>query len=89
MVRFPVGTRDFSLLYSVQTSSGAHPTSYPMGIGGSFPEVKRLGREADHSPPSSAVVKKAGTIPPLSHTSLWCSDCLSAGTLSFYPTLKK
>jgi hypothetical protein len=28
--------------------------SYPMGIGGPFP-----GREADHSPPSSAEVKNA------------------------------
>jgi hypothetical protein len=28
---------DFSLLHSVQTNSGAHPASYPMGTGGSFP----------------------------------------------------
>jgi hypothetical protein len=27
-------------------------------FGGSFPEVKRPGREADHSPPTSAEVKK-------------------------------
>jgi hypothetical protein len=30
-------------------------TSYTMGTGGSFPGVKRPGREADHSPPTSAV----------------------------------
>jgi hypothetical protein len=36
----------------VQTGSGAHPASYPMGTGGSFP-----GREAEHSNPSSAEVK--------------------------------
>jgi hypothetical protein len=29
-----------------------------MDTGGSFPEVKRQGREADHSPPTSAEVKK-------------------------------
>jgi hypothetical protein len=28
-------------------------------------EVKQLGREADHSPPSSAKVKNGGAIPPL------------------------
>jgi hypothetical protein len=32
--------------------NGVHPT------GGSFPGVKRQGREADHSPPTSAEVKK-------------------------------
>jgi hypothetical protein len=31
--------------------------------------VKRSGREADHSPPSSAEVKSVGAIPPLPHTS--------------------
>jgi hypothetical protein len=34
------------------------PTSYKMGTGGPFPGVKRQGREADHSPTSSAEVKK-------------------------------
>jgi hypothetical protein len=43
----------------VQTGPGVHPTSYPMGTGGFFPGgVKRSGREADHSPPASAEVKK-------------------------------
>jgi hypothetical protein len=40
------------------SGSGAHPTSYPMGTGGSSPGVKRPVREADHSPPTSAEVKK-------------------------------
>jgi hypothetical protein len=35
-----------------------HPTSYTMGTGSSFPGVKQPGREADHSPPASAEVKK-------------------------------
>jgi len=58
-VRFPVGARRlfFSHRYRVQTGSGTHPASYPVGAGGSFPEIKRPGREADHSPPSSSEVK--------------------------------
>jgi hypothetical protein len=47
----------YSLLHAV-TGSGVHPTPYKMGTGGSFPGVKRQGREADHSPPPSAEVKK-------------------------------
>jgi hypothetical protein len=42
----------------VQTGSGAHPASCTMGTGGPFPKDKaRPGRDADHSPPSSAEVK--------------------------------
>jgi hypothetical protein len=37
VVRFLAGTRDSSLLLSDQTDSGAHPVSYSMGSGGSFP----------------------------------------------------
>jgi hypothetical protein len=47
-----------NFLHVVQTGSGVHPASYPMGTGGSFSGVKRQGREADHSPPTSAEVKK-------------------------------
>jgi hypothetical protein len=35
-VRFPVETKHFPLLYSVQTVSGALPASYPLGTGDSF-----------------------------------------------------
>jgi hypothetical protein len=38
-VEFRYG-KDFSLLHSVQTGSGAHPASYPMGNEGSFPWSK-------------------------------------------------
>jgi hypothetical protein len=56
-VRSPTGA-DFSSSPCVQTGSGAHPASYPMGTGGSFPGGKaRPGRDTDHSPPSSAEVK--------------------------------
>jgi hypothetical protein len=51
------GSTDFSLHHRVQTGSGAHPASYPMGTEGSFSGIKRPGRETDHSPPSSAEVK--------------------------------
>jgi hypothetical protein len=51
--------QEFSLLHVVQTGSGVHPASYPMGTAGALsPEVKRPGREADHSPPTNAEVKK-------------------------------
>jgi hypothetical protein len=56
-VRVPVESRIFSSP-RCPDRSGVRPTSYPMGTGGSFPRVKRLGREADHSPPTSAEVKK-------------------------------
>jgi hypothetical protein len=42
----------------IKEVTGVHPTSYTMGTGGSFPGVKQPGREADHSPPTSAEVKK-------------------------------
>jgi hypothetical protein len=57
-VRSPTRAEDFSSSPCVQTGSGAHPASYPMGTGGPFPRGKaRPGRDADHSLPSSAEVK--------------------------------
>jgi hypothetical protein len=57
-VRSPIGAEGFSSSPCVQTDSGAHPAPYPMGTGGPFPGGKaRPGRDADHSPTSSAVVK--------------------------------
>jgi hypothetical protein len=35
--------QEFSLLHAVLTDPGAHPTSYPMGTGGSFPGGKAAG----------------------------------------------
>jgi hypothetical protein len=58
-IRSPTEAEDFSTNLCVQTGSGAHPASYTMGIGASFPGGKaRPKRDADHSPPSSAEVKK-------------------------------
>jgi hypothetical protein len=56
-VRSPAGAKEFSSSLCVQTGSGAHPASCPMGTGGPFPGGKaRPGRDADHSPLSSAEV---------------------------------
>jgi hypothetical protein len=57
--RFSVGVGNFSLHHRVQNGSGAHPASYPMGTRALSLGIKRRGCEADHSPLSSAEVKKA------------------------------
>jgi hypothetical protein len=55
-VRSPAGAKKCSSILCVQTGSGAHPASCTIDTGGPFPEGKaRPGRDADHSPPSSAV----------------------------------
>jgi len=62
--------------HRVQTGSGAHPASYPMGMGGLFsPRVKQPGSEADHSHPPSAEVKTRGAIPPF-HQYIFRAWCL-------------
>jgi hypothetical protein len=56
-VRSPAGVKDSSSFLSVQAGSGAYSASCPMGTGDTFPGGKvRPGRDADHSPPSSAEV---------------------------------
>jgi hypothetical protein len=57
-VRSPAEVKDFSSSFCVQTSSEVHPASCPTGTVGPFPGDKaRPGRDANHSPPSSAEVK--------------------------------
>jgi hypothetical protein len=46
------GSHLISVLIKISTGSGAHPASCTMGTGGKA----RPGRDADHSPPSSAEV---------------------------------
>jgi hypothetical protein len=53
--------------------SWVHPTSYPMGTGGSFPRVKRSGREADRSLADSGEVKKMWIYAFTFHTLSWHS----------------
>jgi hypothetical protein len=56
-VRFPARAGNFSLHYRIQNDSGAQPPIQwvpgDLSLG-----VKRPGREADHSPPSSAEVEE-------------------------------
>jgi hypothetical protein len=56
-VRVPV-EQEFSLFHVVQTDPGVHPISYTMSTGGFSSGMKRPGRKADHSYPTSAEVKK-------------------------------
>jgi hypothetical protein len=70
-VLFPVGAGNFSIQHRVQIGSGAHPGSYPRGTRAL--EVKRPGREADYSLPSSAEVKECMELYLHSpSTSSWC-----------------
>jgi hypothetical protein len=64
----PAGVGNFYLHHRVQNGSGSHPASYPMDTRALSLGVKRPGREADHSPPSSTDVKNAWSytsIPPI------------------------
>jgi hypothetical protein len=82
------GGRNFSVHHPVKNGSGIHPASYPMGTGDSFPGVKRLGREANHSPQSSAEFKNTWTYtstPPYAFTA-WCL-VKSTGTTLLLPLL--
>jgi hypothetical protein len=57
-VRSLAEARYFSSSLCVQTGSGVHPASCTMGTGSPFPGIKaRPGRDADHSPSSSAEVE--------------------------------
>ena len=49
-------TRYFLLLHDVQAGCGAYPASSSVGTR-FFRGVKWLGRDVDHSPPSSAEIK--------------------------------
>jgi hypothetical protein len=42
-IRVPEGAGNFSPHHRIQNGSGAHPTSYPMGIRGSFLGGKAAG----------------------------------------------
>jgi hypothetical protein len=56
-VRVPVGSRIFSSPCLPDRLSGP-PSLLSKGYRGLSPELKRPGREADHSPPNNAEVKK-------------------------------
>jgi hypothetical protein len=65
---FPCRGNIFYLFHSFLANSEAQPVSYLRDNGAYFLGIKRPGREANHSPPSSAEVKNCGTIPPLPDT---------------------
>jgi hypothetical protein len=54
----PGGAENLSLHHRIQNGSGVHSPSYAIGTRALFLGAKRPGREADHSPPSSAEVKE-------------------------------
>jgi hypothetical protein len=58
-VRSPARAKDFYSNLCIQIGSKAHPDSYPMGSRDPFPRRKEWpGHDTNHSPPSSAQVKK-------------------------------
>jgi hypothetical protein len=59
---FSAEARDLTIFCSVQTDSGVHPASYPMGTG----YLTTL--------PSNAEVKNSGAIPPFPCASPWHCD---------------
>jgi hypothetical protein len=80
-VQFAAGLGIFLFTTASRTALG--PTQPPFQWGssrGSPKEVKRPGREADHSPPSSAEVKVHGAVPPLIQYAFmaWCSVKMKA-----------
>jgi hypothetical protein len=74
-VRIPIEAGNYSLHHRVQTGSGAHPPPIQWVPGVISLGVKRPGRKADHSPPSSAEVKNAWsyTSTPAYAFMAWCS----------------
>jgi hypothetical protein len=86
-VRFPAGAGNFSLHHRLQNGSGAHLASYPMVPGAISLGVKRPGREADYSHPSSAEVKSEWcyTSTPQYTLMAWYSVNKSTGTTSPLP----
>jgi hypothetical protein len=56
--------------HTIKAGSGAQQASFPLGSGGSLPEVKRRNRDSDHSSPSSFEVKNDGAVPQLSHKTI-------------------
>jgi hypothetical protein len=65
---------EFTLQHHVQTGSGAHAASYPVGTGALSLGVKQLGHEADHSPIYSAEAKECMELylHPQYNFMVWC-----------------
>jgi hypothetical protein len=65
-ILFPTGSRDISLLHSVQIGAIQSPIQWELVTLSS--EVKQPGHNADHPSPCSADVKDNEAIPLLPHT---------------------
>jgi hypothetical protein len=79
VVRVLAWAGNFPLYHRVQTGSEAYPASCPIGTMSFSLGVKRPGREADHSPPSSAEVKNGAILPLAQFASMvWCSFKIKA-----------
>jgi hypothetical protein len=63
------GGRVLSPCHRVQTGSGAHQASYPLGTAGSFSRCKAVGRETDLSPGHNVEVKNEWSSTSTPHTS--------------------
>jgi hypothetical protein len=69
--RVPSGAGKFSLHHRVQSDFGVHPASYPVGTRGSFPGMKRPGRETDHSLQPSTKFKNVWSYTSIPSTPSW------------------
>jgi hypothetical protein len=63
-----------SLIYHIQTDSGANPASSLIDTGGSFLGDIVLGCEAEYSPPLVPGLRMSGAVPPLPRTFSWHGD---------------
>ena len=70
-VRFQAGERDFSLLRSIQTESGAQLAFYSVGTAAISSRVKGSQLEGGHSPPPSPAVKNEWCFTPTPHMLSW------------------
>jgi hypothetical protein len=80
----PTGTGNFPLRQRVQTGSGAHPASYPVGAGGNTAGGVKLTTRLHLTPR----LRMCGAIPPLPHTSPWHGDnftCTLCAATRWYP----
>jgi hypothetical protein len=82
----PCRVNNFPLPHAVNTGSGVHPASYPMGTVGCLPGVKRHGFQAVYSPPTSAEVKKTWIYKSSPHMFSWRSAWLSTEATSPFTT---
>jgi hypothetical protein len=81
------GAKDFSSSLCVQTSSEAHPASYPMGIRGPFPGGVKRGRDVTltthpHLVPRSWMSRSYTSLPP--SASMACRGTLLYFLLTYH-----